>query len=545
MTKEQIYSYKDISVNYIFESSKQDRRHLLVVFSGFSVDYELRGESYKGCRSNILWIKDHFCNDYAYYLCVNNDFSVESAVVGLIEKYRQELSLSKTQCTLMGFSKGGSAALYYGLTYDYKNIISSCPQIKIGSYLNSHWKRPAKHIMGKDYSLDDICRFDNLIPALLKSKSVIDKNIYLISSKNDAQYDDQIKPFVDCFSRCGNFNFICTSSMLAWQHNKVTRYNIPVILSIVYAHGEGIYPYFGDGVHSNGVSHYDAANSAVVLEKQRSSLTPVSVLHKVRMVDGVLFPEGHSIIKGYECAKYNQISQKFIISNSEASLTAILGKVINEELSYLYFENVFCDYRAGGFTSFHNDGIDLSNLDLGVYSLGVRTGCGNVVVENTLVSDKRITLQNVVKNKLFSLYSVSDKVFLSVSKLVDNNSQVFEVKEKWIRDGFLHYEGVFAVKGVFVREWGECTYYITLRSNVDFVFKLGICHFDYLNDVFLDHKGEYAKSYFRSISKKGVDIRSLPVGTYKLFISMNKSGALFTKEIDDCIVVTDEGQSIK
>ena len=47
---EKKYAYNDITVDHIFQNAKQDRQHLLIVFSGFSVDYEFRGGATDGCR---------------------------------------------------------------------------------------------------------------------------------------------------------------------------------------------------------------------------------------------------------------------------------------------------------------------------------------------------------------------------------------------------------------------------------------------------------------------------------------------------------------
>ena len=64
----------------------------------------------------------------------------------------KELGMEKDQVTVTGFSKGGSAALYYGLKLGIRNIICAVPQIYIGNYIDNNWKHVAEHMMGKSYT---------------------------------------------------------------------------------------------------------------------------------------------------------------------------------------------------------------------------------------------------------------------------------------------------------------------------------------------------------------------------------------------------------
>ncbi|MYQ43919.1 hypothetical protein GTW40_02370, partial [Streptomyces sp. SID4985] len=65
---------------------------------------------------------------YSYYMCRSMDFGIEDSVHRLIESTRARLGLTRDQVSLLGVSKGGSAALYYGLKYGYRNIVTVVPQ---------------------------------------------------------------------------------------------------------------------------------------------------------------------------------------------------------------------------------------------------------------------------------------------------------------------------------------------------------------------------------------------------------------------------------
>ncbi len=108
---------EDISIKYMFKPATLDVKHLIIVFSGFGwsspFTYDFSGKSLKDVPSNILWIKDDFFGFPCYYLCKHRNFSIESSVIKFIEKILSILSLTKNNCTVVGASKGGTAALYY------------------------------------------------------------------------------------------------------------------------------------------------------------------------------------------------------------------------------------------------------------------------------------------------------------------------------------------------------------------------------------------------------------------------------------------------
>ena len=85
---EQIFKYQDINVKYKFKPQSTDRNHLFVVFSGFGSNsesiYDFIGESALSVKGNILYIKDEFFGGATYYLCHNNDFTIEKSIIALI-----------------------------------------------------------------------------------------------------------------------------------------------------------------------------------------------------------------------------------------------------------------------------------------------------------------------------------------------------------------------------------------------------------------------------------------------------------------------------
>lgn len=105
------------------------------------------------------------------------DFSFEKAIVKFIDKICQDLNLNRDTVTLLGASKGGTASLYFGLKYNFKNIISSAPQIKIGSFVKKVHPDVYEHLIKSE---SDVEKLDSLIDKNINALELdLDKNIYL------------------------------------------------------------------------------------------------------------------------------------------------------------------------------------------------------------------------------------------------------------------------------------------------------------------------------------------------------------------------------
>ncbi|PKH20123.1 hypothetical protein CIG19_18395 [Enterobacterales bacterium CwR94] len=235
----------DLPVHYAFQKARYDCEHLLIVMSGFNVpdptvyDFNML----QHCRSAILWIKDDFNRLPAYYLCRGMKFDVEQGVSALIEAVISHIKPKSV--SIMGGSKGGTAALYYGIKHKLKNIISLVPQFKIGSYVTEgHWAQVGKEMMG-NVTLTNRTMLDSLLPHKIKSDRQLDRNIYLFSSTEDKQFLTEVEPNLPLFEKYENFNLIMSKSPCVTQHIEVTAYNINLILSLIYQFEAEIAPRWG------------------------------------------------------------------------------------------------------------------------------------------------------------------------------------------------------------------------------------------------------------------------------------------------------------
>ncbi|MGS3152090.1 hypothetical protein ACB268_15005, partial [Aeromonas sanarellii] len=464
-----------------------------------------------------------------YYICKKMDFSVERAVIALIDSVLQQTGLSKHQCTLLGASKGGSAALYYGLKYDFKNIVASCPQFYIGSYSKKDWPQSAKNILDEQDPAST-SKLDALIPQLLELDKSTDRNIYLITSPDDIQYATEVEPNLPYFSKYSNFNLIVTRSAIAWQHNNITRYNVPIILSIILAHGEGIAPRFG--MVNNGVPL-----SAGPVNKNLIDGSAVAAINRCTIKQESLHMEGVAFLRGLSFENGSRMRRSLVLVSNTQHFQSELRSLVNRDINYDYYLTEHIDYRAAGFTFTDSNGFDPRVLPDGIYTLHI-----DMITHETrreALTSKPFDIRGLVGNSDVRLVGSETGVMLYKQPLISPHSPTyFTIEKTWQRDSKLHYEGAFAVHGIEVADWGTIRYYLILTSNErQFVFELGNAHREKLNQEIGKGMGIYQKAYYATPKFEGVSLDNIPSGTYKVAISMAHQGSLFTQHIDEEIAI--------
>ncbi|MGL6605761.1 hypothetical protein [Aeromonas hydrophila] len=364
----------------------------------------------------------------------------------------------------------------------------------------------------------------------MKHDKFLDRNIYLISSPRDEFYESEIEPFLHYFWKYNNFNFVFTDSCLAWRHNKVTRYNIPIILSIVYAHGEGIHPQFG--FVQNGIPDYNIIKKKNILDSQTNTDTLINEVTALSFKDNKLLLNGCAFIKGIECPHHKDIEQTLILKSEDEELHFPLGSVKNEELSYKFFDTVFSDYNCGGVSTIKHQGIELSNLRAGSYQLYIMVKSGNKELCSQLKSPHPLDISELIGSDAISITSYDNNIYLSrrtLSEYCDND--IFELTLSKIVDNILYLEGIYAIKGIHLRDWNDATFYLSLESTDDkYVYKLGMLNNRNLNGSFREAYSIYQKSCFSTKNREGINISHLNDGSYSIFISMAINGSIYTKK---------------
>ncbi|WP_176540910.1 hypothetical protein [Bacillus cereus] len=199
--KEQIFK-AERDVKYIFERANSSNKSLIIVFSAFSPIGV--GPKYSYIKTlneidcNKLFILDDFGCRASYYLCENKDYGIERAVIGLIRYFIKEMNIK--QVIACGSSKGGYAALYYGVKYGFNHIIVGSPQTLLGDYLlrsSQSTKDVAKFIAG-GISVPDKKYLDEIIYDVIENSNY-SPDVYIHVGKGEYHYNVHVKPLLRVF----------------------------------------------------------------------------------------------------------------------------------------------------------------------------------------------------------------------------------------------------------------------------------------------------------------------------------------------------------
>jgi hypothetical protein len=387
---EKISVIDDIKIKYKFKPRKYDTRHLIIVFSGFGSNTEFTYDFENALQissANILWIKDDFDNHCSYYICKNSKFNIEHAVLKLITHTLNNLKLSKSECTLVGFSKGGSAALYYGLKYDFQNILITVPQMHIADYIAKDWPETAKHMIGEDLLQTNHDALNSILPNLLNTDKNLNKNIYLLTSKADTQYKTDIEPHLGGFIKYSNMNLLISESVLVRAHNQVTSHHSQLLLGILFSLTSNAIPKFGFVTLKGDEPAQPIIDPALQ--------TPHIELKNLKISDKLLFIEGIGVIKNVSCANWNDINYNLIFRSDNLN-DIILGLAKNNRPSLTrdLYDSQLVNYDKGWFCTLRNKGLDISRIPAGVYQLFLHINAQGVEKEVTLKYAKEISLEN-------------------------------------------------------------------------------------------------------------------------------------------------------
>lgn len=412
MNSEQIYiATNGTKVIYKHKKRKYDFNHVIFVFSGFlhakPGNYDF-ANALSDCPCDVVWICDNFEEMYAYYLCVNMDFKIENAVTEFIHYMLRQLNLDINQATTTGFSKGGSASLYYGLKLNIPNIVSTVPQLNIGSYVHNQWKHVAEHMMGKNYSSSNKNYLDKLLPRLLKQDTKLDRNIYLLTSESDIQYKTEIEPYLQDFAKYENFNYLKTYSAFVREHNQVTGHHVALLLSIYYAlaseaiprYSHGQVNFFGSQPHAN----------------PNPSGEPYVELRWLNLKDDKLFIDGVALLRGYDVEKYDDLHYTLLLDNESRVITLPLAKSNTPSITKEMFDGKYMTiYDKAVFTTYQRKGVDISSVPSGVYKMSIEIYLPSYEIRVV----KEITAKRPISDTEYHRYCVSQKegvFYLSVDE---------------------------------------------------------------------------------------------------------------------------------
>lgn len=181
-------------VKYLFQKNKS--KTLAIIFSGFSekpvYNYV---KTLKNWKVNKLFILDNFAYRGSYYWYSNGSDEPLVLTQSLVNKFVNSGLYDKI--ITLGSSKGGTCAIYYGLTSGADEIYAAACQYHVGQYVNSEeHQKVFKSMMGENAGEKDQEILDSIMPELLAKKVNCKTLIHLMYSKNEHTYNDHIADLV-------------------------------------------------------------------------------------------------------------------------------------------------------------------------------------------------------------------------------------------------------------------------------------------------------------------------------------------------------------
>lgn len=529
-------------LKYKFSKSTSDRRHLLVIFSGFrdkgTLDF---GRALDGIRNNILWIYDEFeeAGENCYYYMAENKTEPRDLVDEFLESVCTSLNLEWSNISVAGFSKGGSAALYYGLRHRVGAVISTVPQFLIGRYVRQSWPAVFDFMRGSEEP--DIAQktLDAVIPQTLAGHADAQTYVYVLTSPADHQYEEEIKPYLGELRQLAHFNLLVSESPLITQHNEVTAYNVPALMSLFQLTADGLYPEFGE-VHTS----VDA--SGEIAAAQRSYRQGVANVEQIMTSGGRLDIKAATFIRGVAQPDYSSMSRELQVVLASGEKTILpLGKGIDKTISRRYVQETFVDYRAASSTTPNHAGYALSAFPEGKSKLSVsmrgKSGSSSVIATVTTLTPQ---FRHSIDNDFLLLWN-SDEDGAEVERRtirdipVSWNSFV-SIDELHISDEHkFHIHGWFAPLGTTINQWGDALYYLVLANEErSYTFQLGMLDKAKLAQQ-IDLSATLSKAYVSDIRNQGVDLSQVLTGDYEAsLLCVNKDVVARTKKIASLAVDT-------
>lgn len=204
MVKQRVFSFENTRVKYIFEQC-EDSSDIIVVLSsctrqGVKARYNYM-RTLHNVRANKLFILDDFGPDGrgSYYIGRDYTFCEDLATKALIEMFIEKTAAKRVIFT--GSSKGGWAAMNFGLQFNNSYIVCGAPQYYVANWFGKC--ESLKYITG-DFSEERIHYVNNYLrQRIFANESTHSQRISLHYSDKDHTYCEHIQYMVADLEKAG------------------------------------------------------------------------------------------------------------------------------------------------------------------------------------------------------------------------------------------------------------------------------------------------------------------------------------------------------
>ena len=202
---------------------RNNSKDLIVVFSGFTAGKPVYSyiRTLKNVKADKVFILDDFGSRGSYYLMENGTFLPRELCCELLEFVIKKGNYSTI--SMLGSSKGGTAALYYGLEFNATNVYAAANQYYIGNYLSSSFFTPVfTDMVGHTPTAEDVSRLNNVMREQLDLHKDSKTIIHLFYSQNEHTYQEHTIGLINDLKR-NNIPFTETIENFS-NHNDVGKY---------------------------------------------------------------------------------------------------------------------------------------------------------------------------------------------------------------------------------------------------------------------------------------------------------------------------------
>jgi len=535
-----------LEIPYKIQKRKSDRKHLLVIFSGFRAHgtFDFGGKALKNISSEILWIDDTFDGFYSYYILSSQGKDISERINTFIESHLDRLGISKQECTLAGFSKGGSAALYYLAKYGYKNAVITVPQFKIASYIKNNSPREISPMFGAEDS-ELFLAGDSIITDAITRDEDKNKNIYLYTSPSDVQYKTEILPHLKYLKSYANFNYVVSDTPLIRQHDQVTRYNVPTIIAVLSLLTEGIVPRFGSVTNGSPRVSLNATG------KRPNNPPALSKLNKFSVIGNKLFIEGEVVFRGHPSLGYSSQKTAALFESQNGVISIPLGHDRNNLINSRYYEDEFIDYSYSKFATRKYQGINLDNFPFGKFKFSI-----NSMHENGVEA----TLSKYSLRKKSDIYFTDDYVINTICEddsvyllkrryeELDSFKNELRIDQFEIKSQRLYLKGLFAPMSFNFGEWSSIQYKIRFEDTAkgtSYIYSLANASRPYESTLSSEKHFDKSKAYFATKSYRGIDLSELMSGSYVVSLVASFGSHVILETLSDVLEVSSTALELK
>lgn len=227
------------TVAYSERAGRKDSPELIVVFSSIRtnrrwLDFDgPTGESLKTNRARLLFVHDDSKEHYTYNLAWNSSNDIFDATTRFLEEYCAIHNFRNRNLTIAGMSKGGTAAIAYGLRLRAANIVALAPQICISRYLKNNRPEILAGMVDENRDPSELDQIFDREAESFRHTGDDDTAIHILTSYSDPDCTDGLPHFLSIMPKSVQVDVWKTNSTEATSHHGTVLYLTPLFLALL------------------------------------------------------------------------------------------------------------------------------------------------------------------------------------------------------------------------------------------------------------------------------------------------------------------------